>query len=105
MMNRLYHYYILKSCYKTIARRDAAQEKTGNLKGGQTMKKILALLLALVHPELLVYSYSNDHDDVALASCCEPLPENLHIAYADEQKMSEVMANGGNIIDLRSIIK
>ena len=61
--------------------------------------------LLLVHPELLVYSYSNDHDDVALASCCEPLPENLHIVYADEQKMSEIMASGGNIIDLRSIIK
>ena len=64
-----------------------------------------SLLLALVHPELLVYSYSNDHDDVALASCCEPLPENLHILYADEQKMSEIMASGGNIIDLHSIIK
>ena len=64
-----------------------------------------SLLLALVHPELLVHSYSNDLDDVALASCCEPLPENLQFFYSDEQKMSEIMASGGNIIDLHSIIK
>ena len=44
-------------------------------------------------------------DDVALASCCEPLPENLQIFYSDEQKMSEIAASGGNIIDLHSIIK
>ena len=64
-----------------------------------------SLLLALVHPELIVHSYSNDLDDVALASCCEPLPENLQIFYSDGQKMSEIAASGGNIIDLHSIIK
>lgn len=64
-----------------------------------------SLLLALVHPELIVHSYSNDPDDVALATCCEPLPENLQIFYSDEQKMSEIKASGGNIIDLQSIIK
>ena len=63
-----------------------------------------SLLLALVHPELLINSYSKELDDVALASCCEPLPENLHIIYSDEHKMAEIAASEGNTINMHDII-
>lgn len=40
-----------------------------------------ALLYALVHPSVQVYSYAFDKDDAQLAACCTYLPQNLHIAY------------------------
>lgn len=38
-----------------------------------------ALLYALVHPDVQVYSYTFDKDDAELASCCTHLPQNLYV--------------------------
>ena len=57
------------------------------------------LLFALVHPEVEVYSYANDPDDVALAAACEPMPANLHIGSADQQEVTD-----GPVIDFEDIL-
>ena len=62
-----------------------------------------ALLFALVHPDVEVHSYATDADDAALAACCEPLPQNLHI-HACEEGMPDVTAAGSNTINLTEIL-
>ena len=57
------------------------------------------LLFALVHPEVEVYSYANDPDDVALAAACEPMPANLHVGSADHQEVAD-----GPIINFEDIL-
>jgi hypothetical protein len=57
------------------------------------------LLFALVHPEVEVYSYANDPDDVALAAACEPMPANLHVGSADQQEVTD-----GPVIDFEDIL-
>ena len=57
------------------------------------------LLFALVHPEVEVYSYANDPDDVALAAACEPMPANLHVGSADHQEVTD-----GPVIDFEDIL-
>lgn len=57
------------------------------------------LLFALVHPEVEVYSYANDPDDVALAAACEPMPANLHVGSADHQEVAD-----GPVIDFEDIL-
>lgn len=63
-----------------------------------------SLLFALVHPELEVNSYAFDHDDVALASCCEPIPANLHVFYSENEKDAVQLAGNTNVINLSGII-
>jgi 1-acyl-sn-glycerol-3-phosphate acyltransferase len=63
-----------------------------------------ALLFALVHPNLNVHAYIDDPDDAALAAACEPLPENLHIHYCNDEKEALASASGTNIINLSDII-
>lgn len=43
-----------------------------------------AMLYALVHPNVQVYSYAFNEDDACLASCCTHLPKNLHINYSTD---------------------
>ena len=57
------------------------------------------LLFALVHPEVEVYSYASDPDDVALAAACEPMPANLHVGSADHQEVT-----AGPVIDFEDIL-
>lgn len=45
-----------------------------------------ALLYALVHPDVQVYSYAFDKDDAQLAQCCTYLPQNLHVTYVADLK-------------------
>ena len=52
---------------------------------------VFSSLFALVHPNVEVYSYSEDEDTVALLSACDYLPENLHINLSK--------GSGGNGID------
>ncbi len=63
-----------------------------------------SLLFALVHPEIDVYSYSSDFDDVALAQACFPLPPNLHISYCEMGQVPE-MSETMNLIDFSEIIR
>ena len=63
-----------------------------------------ALLFALVHPDLDVHAYIDDPDDAALAAACEPLPENLHIHYCNDEKEALASASGTNIINFADII-
>ena len=60
-----------------------------------------SLLFALVHPDVEVYSYADEPDDVSLATCCEPLPSNLHIALTVHRTATHM----GDIIDLAEILK
>ncbi len=43
-----------------------------------------SLLFALVHPDVEVWSYADDPDDVAMAMACEPMPANLHICQGGQ---------------------
>lgn len=53
-----------------------------------------SLLFALVHPDVEVLSYSMDEDSVALASFCDPMPGNLHVAlYEDSVKENLIEKN------------
>ena len=61
-----------------------------------------SLMMALVHPELEVHSYTDDPDDFALASACEPMPANLHVHDASEAKID---ADTPHVIDLSKILK
>ena len=58
------------------------------------------LLMALVHPELQVYAYADDADDVALAAACEPMPANLHVC-----SLGSELPQTGNIINVEQIIQ
>ena len=58
------------------------------------------LLMALVHPELQVYAYADDADDVALAAACEPMPANLHVCSLESE-----LPQTGNIINVEQIIQ
>lgn len=42
----------------------------------------LAMLFALVHPEVEVYAHCFDPDDVALLASMSPMPRNLHVSDA-----------------------
>ena len=59
-----------------------------------------SLMMALVHPELEVHSYTDDPDDYDLAAACEPKPENLHIHH-----MTEADGDMVNVIDFSKILK
>ena len=59
-----------------------------------------SLMMALVHPEWEIHSYTDDPDDFALASACEPKPDNLHI-----HQMTEADTDMVNIIDFSNILK
>ena len=59
-----------------------------------------SLMMALVHPEWEIHSYTDDPDDFALASACEPKPDNLHI-----HQMTEANTDMVNIIDFSNILK
>ena len=61
-----------------------------------------SLMMALVHPELEVHSYTDDPDDFALASACDPMPANLHVHDASEAKID---ADTPHVIDLSKILK
>jgi len=63
-----------------------------------------SLLFALVHPELQVRSYASSPDDAALLAACEPLPPNLHVAFARDADMPESDSDGGDIIDLSKTV-
>ena len=56
------------------------------------------LLFALVHPDVEVWSYADDPDDVALAMACEPMPANLHIGQGGQP------APGTPVIDFNDIL-
>lgn len=59
-----------------------------------------SLMMALVHPEWEIHSYTDDPDDFALASACEPKPDNLLI-----HQMTEADTDMVNIIDFSNILK
>lgn len=61
------------------------------------------LLFALVHPDLEVNSYAFDPDDAALASACEPFPNNLHVIYSENRQKVLEIVDGSNIIDFNNI--
>ena len=61
------------------------------------------LLFALVHPDIEVHSYAFDTDDAALAAACEPMPQNLHVHYCDNEKAAQEAAAGTQIINLSEI--
>ena len=58
-----------------------------------------SLLFALVHPDIEVYSYTDDFDDLALAHACVPVPDNLHIINNGDN-----MSDTRNAIDLKVIL-
>lgn len=58
-----------------------------------------SLLFALVHPDIEVYSYTDDLDDMALAHACVPVPDNLHIINNGDN-----MSDTRNAIDLKVIL-
>lgn len=62
-----------------------------------------SLLMALVHPQLQIYSYVYDADDAALASTCEPLPKNLHIILSTDEAEAIATASNTHIINLSKI--
>lgn len=62
-----------------------------------------SLLMALVHPEWQVYSYVFDAEDAALASTCEPVPQNLHIVICDDEASAMTSAVNTHIINLSLI--
>ena len=59
-----------------------------------------SLMFALVHPELEVYSYINNPDDVKLALTCYPMPSNLHYYEGSKESKSNLLTSKKNIIDL-----
>lgn len=63
-----------------------------------------SLLYALVHPETQVNSYAYDEDDVALASNCDPMPQNLYVHYCKDQAAAVEEASNGNVISLSTIL-
>ena len=63
------------------------------------------LLFALVHSDIQVHSYAFDHDDVALATACVPLPSNLKVHYCHNEAEARAAAAGLPIINLADIIK
>ena len=52
----------------------------------------------------MLYYDAFDHDDVALASCCEPIPANLHVFYSENEKDAVQLAGNTNVINLSGII-
>lgn len=64
-----------------------------------------SLLFALVHPDIEVHSYAFDEDDVALLSCCEPRPQNLHVHYAEDESSAYTLTKGTDIINLTNLLK
>jgi len=63
-----------------------------------------SLLFALVHPEMEVYSYHNQPDEVLLASTFSPMPANLHVVPLDGGGEEGSMPCRGNQINLAEII-
>ena len=70
-----------------------------NARNGQ-----FSLIFALVHPEVEVYSFANQSDEVALLAAIEPMPKNLH-AYLIQQFESKVSQYPqASIIDLENLL-
>lgn len=63
-----------------------------------------SLLFALVHPNISVNSYAYDADDVALASCCEPMPNNLHVFFSKDEQTALEAAGHSRVINLSEIV-
>ncbi len=63
-----------------------------------------SLLYALVHPETQVNSYAYDEDDVALASSCDPMPQNLHVYYCKDHAAAVEEVGSGSVISLSTIL-
>ena len=82
----------------TLSDKECNKVKIINAGRGQ-----FSLLFALVHPELDVFSYTNDPDDAALALSCEPIPANLHIFCSRNEDFSK--ENNKNVINLCDIIR
>lgn len=79
---------------------DGYEAKSGRVHVLNAGRGQFSLLFALVHPEIDVWSYASDPDDVALAAACEPMPSNLHVCSATAEKPA-----GGDILDLLEIVK
>ena len=79
---------------------DGYKAKSGRVHVLNAGRGQFSLLFALVHPEIDVWSYASDPDDVALAAACEPMPSNLHVCSATAEKPA-----GGDILDLQEIVK
>lgn len=79
---------------------DGYKAKSGRVHVLNAGRGQFSLLFALVHPEIDVWSYASDPDDVALAAACEPMPSNLHVCSATAEKPAD-----GDILDFQEIVK
>ncbi|MBP5692495.1 MAG: MMPL family transporter [Bacteroidales bacterium] len=59
-----------------------------------------SLMAALVHPEIQVHSYCYDPDDAAILSAMNPMPENLHVHLAKDEKEARAQSEGTYIISI-----
>lgn len=57
-----------------------------------------SLLFALVHPEMEIWSYADDPDDVSLALACEPMPANLHVCQGDHPNPDTAVIDFNDIL-------
>ena len=87
---------------KWIDSNNTSEKQIGKVSVVNAGRGQFSLLYALVHPEVEVFSYANDPDDVALAAACEPMPANLHV-YDYNEKGREI--TDGVVIDLMEIVK
>lgn len=59
-----------------------------------------SLMAALVHPDIQVHSYCYDPDDAAILSAMNPMPENLHVHLAKDEKEARAQSEGTYIISI-----
>ena len=64
-----------------------------------------SLLFSLVHPKIQIHSFSNDNDDVAIASSCSLIPPNLNIHHRPEIEVIMANAKDYEIINFEDVIK
>lgn len=62
-----------------------------------------SLLFALVHPEMIIRSYSSEQDDIKLLNSIQPMPKNLEVIDTEYSQTKEM--TNSNIIDLSDIIQ
>lgn len=84
---------------------DASDNPSGQVTVLNAGRGQFSLLFAIVHPNVNVFSYSDNEDDTALLNAIEPRPQNLHVCRTEDHKKENDTVLSRKVYDMKDIVK
>lgn len=84
---------------------DASGNPSGQVTVLNAGRGQFSLLFAIVHPDVEVFSYSDNEDDTALLNAIEPRPHNLHVCRAANHGKEESTCQPRKVYNMKEIVK